>query len=295
MDSPGIYDGAAPSRPFIPAPVYHACRTRISRGQLWKLYKQSPAHLKAELDNPQPPTQAMLRGSALHTAVLEPDRFAIEYLVPTQDVLECDRRTKDGKARFSEWLAQAAAEARSPLGWDPHEEKFHRSDVAFVLEVARKLSADKTLARLFRDGQGQTEATYCWDEDLSKYRVRFDRVNKTKHGWVAIDLKSAADASPKAFQRALVDYGLHFQAGMYSDGFKACRDGEELRGFYFVVYETEPPYAHAFFRCAEDVVDAGRFEYRAAAGALRECVSSGEWPGYDSAGLQTLNLPGWYQ
>src|SRR6185503_6460101 len=264
-EQPGIYDGVA--RPFVPALAYHACRSRISRGQLWKLYKQSPAHLKEELDRPSPPTQAMLRGSALHTAVLEPDRFATEYLVPPQDVLECDRRTKDGRARFDDWLKHAKVEGRVPLGWDPHEERFNRADVGFVLEVAKKLSADKTLSRLFRDGQGQTEATYCWDEELARYRVRFDRVNKTRQGWVAVDLKSAADASPKAFQRALVDYGLHFQAGMYSDGFEACRD-EKLRGFYFVVYETEPPYAHAFFRCAEDVVDAGRFEYRAAAATL---------------------------
>lgn len=292
MDAPGIYDGI--SRPFVPAPAYHACRTRLSRGQLWTLYKKSAAHLKWELDNPTPPTQAMLRGSALHTAVLEPDRFALEYLVPDEDVLACDRRTKDGKARFNDWLEEAKSAARAPLGWDPHEEKFHREDVRAVVAIAKKLSADPALTRLFRDGEGRTEATYCWDEDVSKFRIRLDRVNKTRQGWVLVDLKSANDAGPKAFQRAVVDYGLHFQAGMYSDGFRACRD-EEPRGFYFVVYETEPPYAHAFYRAAEDVVDAGRFEYRAAAAALRECVESGKWPGYAENGIQTLNLPGWYQ
>jgi len=292
MENAGVYDGTA--LPFIPAPTYHACRSRISRGQLWTLHRKSPAHLKAELDNPKPPTQAMLRGSAMHTAVLEPARFLVEYLVPSDVVLACDRRTKDGRALFDEWLGRAKAEKRIPLGWDPEESRFYRDDVVTVLTVAEKLARDPALSRLLREGEGQTEATYCWDEDRSRFRIRFDRVNRTRAGWVAIDLKSSSDARLGAMQRSLVDYGLHFQAGMYSDGFKACRD-EELRGFYFLVYETEPPYAHAFFRSSEDVLEAGRFEYRAAVAALRLCQETDQWPGYESLGIQELGLPSWYK
>ncbi len=293
IDEPGVYD--AVTLPFVPALDYHACRTRISRGQLWTLHSKSPAHLKAELAEPKPPTAAMLRGSALHTAVLEPERFDREYALPPLEVLDSDRRTKDGRARFEAWLEAAKTEHRFPLGWDPVSGVFDRAGVRMVIEVARQLTADKQLARLFRDGDGMTEATYCWDEDRAKYRVRFDRLNKTKRGWVAIDLKGSADARLKGFQGQLVSHGLHFQAGMYADGFAACRDGDELRSFVFVVYETEPPYSHAFFRCAEDVLDCGKLEYRQAAGLLRQCILDDDWPGYETLGIQTLNMPGWYK
>lgn len=289
MNDPGIYDGK--DLPFVPATTYHAS-PRISRSQLWTLHSRSPAHLRSELDNPTPPTSAMLLGVALHTAILEPERFAKEYLVPSDEVLEADRRTKDGKVVFQAFLEAAATGGLVPLGWNAHASTFEREGVRSLQAISAGLAKDAALSRLLRDGEGSTEATYCWDEDRARYRVRFDRLNRTRQGWVAIDLKTTTDARPKPFQRTLVEHGLHFQAGMYADGFAALRD-DTLRSFVFVAIETSPPYAHAIYRCAEDAMDCGRFEYREAAGRLRACIEAGSWPGY-ADDVQTLNLPPWY-
>ena len=81
----------------MPAKQYHADQS-IGHSGIIKLLK-SPAHLREALDHPSPPTPAMAFGTAVHTHVLEPDRFFEEFAV----VEKFDRRTKEGKeaaARF---------------------------------------------------------------------------------------------------------------------------------------------------------------------------------------------------
>jgi hypothetical protein len=52
---------------------------------------KSPAHLKAQLENPTEPTKAMEFGTAVHCAVFEPARFILEYVCCPEGM---DRRTK---------------------------------------------------------------------------------------------------------------------------------------------------------------------------------------------------------
>jgi len=285
---PGIHDGK--SLPFVSATDYHSCTDRISRSQLWTLHSRSPAHLKAELDNPSPPTRAMLRGAALHTAILEPERFAASYCWLEDEI---DRRTKDGKARWADFKAKAAADGKEILGWDEAEGKFYRSDVDVVLSMQAKLAREPLLRSVLSQGRGACEATYCWDEETAKLRCRFDRLNLTSNGWVSIDLKGVSDARHSAFQRSIVTYGLHFQAAMYSDGFEALR-GEKLISWVYLAYETEPPYEFAFYVADNSILELGRELYRKALGDLLECQRSGVWPGFSARGLQSIGLPMWY-
>ena len=83
----------------MPATQYHAEKA-IGHSGIVKMLK-SPAHLREYLDHPHEPTPAMAFGTAVHTYVLEQDRFAEELVVAEK----FDRRTKEGKeaaARFEE-------------------------------------------------------------------------------------------------------------------------------------------------------------------------------------------------
>ena len=84
---------------LMPATQYHADRA-IGHSGIVKMLK-SPAHLREYLDHPHMPTPAMAFGTAVHTFVLEQERFADEFVVAEK----FDRRTKEGKeaaARFEE-------------------------------------------------------------------------------------------------------------------------------------------------------------------------------------------------
>lgn len=71
---------------------YHS-NSAVSKSTLCKM-AINPEYYKWCLDNPQPPTDDLIVGSAFHKLVLEPDDFDKEFAV----LPECNRRTKEGKA-----------------------------------------------------------------------------------------------------------------------------------------------------------------------------------------------------
>ena len=81
--------------------TYHA-RPELSNSMMTKLLK-SPAHLKFYLDHPEQrePTPAMILGTQVHTALLEPGEWT-QYARG----VEGDRRTKAVKAEHQKLLEQ---------------------------------------------------------------------------------------------------------------------------------------------------------------------------------------------
>ena len=87
---PGVYGG-------IGNEEYHK-GPGLSSSDL-KLLARSPLHYKTAKAIPPKETDAMRLGTAVHCAVLEPDRFEKEYAAAPEAI---DRRTKAGKAHWAE-------------------------------------------------------------------------------------------------------------------------------------------------------------------------------------------------
>ena len=83
---------------------YHASPV-CSASRLNRL-RRSPAHMRYDLENPEPPTQAMIVGSATHSAILEPDLFVKEW-----------GRLPDGDGR-SKAIKKAKADLVTQFGVD---------------------------------------------------------------------------------------------------------------------------------------------------------------------------------
>lgn len=77
---------------------YHANKA-VSKSDL-DLINRSPLHYINAVKNPKEQTESMLFGSVVHKLVLEPETFAAEYIAAPK----CDRRTKEGKARWQEFI-----------------------------------------------------------------------------------------------------------------------------------------------------------------------------------------------
>ena len=80
----------------IPAKEYHA--TKAVSQSLLKRLGQSPAKLRWHLDHPQDEKDSPAKrvGSAVHCALLEPEKFESSVVV----MPDVDRRTKAGKAAY---------------------------------------------------------------------------------------------------------------------------------------------------------------------------------------------------
>ncbi len=230
-------------------------------------------HRRPDREAPEP-TPSQKLGTAVHMAVLEPRRFEVLYL-PAPNV---DRRTKDGKADYAAYLER--------LG-DGIE--ISANDHATALRIAESVRKHPVGKKLLC-GAGMREVSVYWTDRETgvRCRMRPDFAPATES--VLVDLKSTGDASDRAFSRTAWNYGYQLTAAFYKDGWKAAT-GED-RDYVFAAWEKDEPHACAWYYAEDDMIEAGRAEYKRLLRIYADCLASGVWPGYPNQ-LQPLYLPSW--
>ena len=255
--------------PNMPIEEYHA-HTAISKSRLDDLHR-SPAHYREALLNPPEPTPAMKWGQAYHSLILQPDLFLDVYAVIPEDI---DRRTKEGKAIWQEFVAA-----------NPDKEHIDKPTMQTLQSMREVLLAHPYAARALTGGQA--EHSFFWSYQDVECRCRPDYINEG----VLWDLKTTVDARPEAFSRAVWNFRYHVQAPFYLDGYYTAT-GESPEAFVFVAQEKTPPYAVAVYQANEAIVDQGRREYRRDLEVYQECLATDTWPSYPTE-IQSILLPRW--
>jgi hypothetical protein len=85
------------------------------------------------------------------------------------------------------------------------------------------------------------------------------------------------------------------QAVHYLTGLEALYpipDGNPFRRFVFFVVESEPPYLCACYELDDNALEEGASKRKRYLKTWRECVETGEWPGYPP-GIDYASLPPW--
>lgn len=252
---------------------YHAA-AGIGNSGLGIIATRTPAHYQASLTAPRKETPAMVTGSRLHYALLQPHEYERRY-VPSP---RFDLRTNVGKAAKAEW--EAANKGKLPV--DPAEREQ-------ALRIRDALYADPIVRDLL--GAGIKERSVFARDPvtgvLTKCRPDSDQDTGPR---LLADLKSTENASPEDFMWSAYRYGYHRQAAFYMD---VCDWEGSLRSpdkFYFIAFEKEAPYGHIVYEATKPFLSRGRDAYRLALDTYAECMASGEWPCYPR-GVQGLDLP----
>ena len=124
---------------------------------------------------------------------------------------------------------------------------------------------------------GQPERTLIWQEDGNVWcRARLDWL---RHAAID-DYKTSASANPDAWSLTLFSMGFDIQAAWYLRGLKAVTGAEAT--FRFAVQETYPPYALSVVGLGPDALMLAEKKCLYALETWRECLRTGEWPGYPS-------------
>lgn len=260
--------------PGITDDTYHGDTTTISSSGLRTLIDRSPAHYRAEQSRPKTETPALLLGRAIHARVLEPETFTERFAVAPV----CDRRTKEGKAI---WTAH--------LELHPDATTITAADSEVIEGIARAIEAHPIARSAIEGAQAELSGYYVDPETGVRCRIRPDAL-RADIG-VIVDLKSALDASPRAFERVMHQRGYHVQASMYAAGYHAIT-GEALTDFLIVAVEKAPPYAIGVYRISDAALMVGRATYRDALRLYAECLAADRWPGYSDR-IEALTLPTW--
>lgn len=254
-----------------------------ANASILNLFSKSPAHARYDiLHGGKKRTPSLDLGYLLHVAVLEPKRFETDTVVPPN----LNMRTKVGKATW----AQFEAEHAGKLLVDGDMMSKVKAMTASVME-------HETAAEFFSENPGQNEVSIVWDDVKLGIRckARIDRIGSIGEWPIIGDLKSARDASRRQFERAIYSYGYHVAAAHYLAGLETLYpvpSGNPFRRFVFFVVESEPPYCCAVYELDDAALDEGELVRRRYLKQWRECVESGNWPGYPS-GIDYAGLPAW--
>lgn len=213
---------------------------------------------------PRVETPAMVAGSAIHSAILEPDLFVSEHAVAP----DVDRRTKGGKEEYSDFLRTVGS--RTILTATQYEIAIASRDAVYKHPVASKLMRG-----------GMSEQTYfAIDEDtgaLIKCRVDY----LLRHSAMVIDVKSTEDASDDAFERSIVNYRYYVQDPWYRHVIESAGE-EPIKTWLFMAIEKTRPFAINFFHLDDDARAHGMRTARRNLGTILRCRESGNWPDYST-------------
>ena len=252
---------------------YHRLKA-VSPSQI-KVLGRSPLHyfdqFLAEDREKREPTPAMLMGTALHTAVLEPELWDSTIAVPPQSF---DRRTKAGR----ELAAEFERESAGKIVLSPED----AYEVLRMADAVRKHPA----AGFILDLPGKREASYTWTDEATRLEC------KTRPDWhsedcrIVVDVKTCRDASRAEFAKAIANLDYHVQAA-----WNVSAIGAEQ--FITIAVENTRPYAVAVYPASGALIAAGMRRVEAAMTLLAECHASGRWPGYGELVQEPIELPGW--
>lgn len=260
--------------PGLPLIAYHQMKA-VSPSQI-KTLGRSPLHyydkfLAPDKERPEP-TIHMLVGSALHMAILEPDRFPSEVVTPP----DINRRTNAGKAEWFEW--EAANVDKIVLPQDDYDRVLRMADAVCSHPAAATILEQEAIC----------EASYTWTNtdygiDIP-CKVRPDLHTADRR--IVVDVKTTQDARREAIARQCSNLDYHVQAAWNLDALGA-------EAFLILAVESTRPYAVAVYPLAATLLDAGRRRIDKGLALLAECKRTGVWPGYGDTLLEPLELPRW--
>ncbi|QWT24968.1 PD-(D/E)XK nuclease-like domain-containing protein [Subtercola sp. PAMC28395] len=248
---------------------YHARPELSSTQARWLL--DTPATYRHNKDNPQPHKVAFDLGTAVHTKVLGVGSNVLicpdDHLTPAGAI--------SSKAATAAWLDEQRSNGLIVIG---------RQQAASVDAMAEAVLAHSG-ARALLESIGGREVSMFAEIDGVPMRARFDVYD----GRSAADLKSARNASPGGFNKAVGNFGYHVQDRWYSEAHTAIT-GTELDVFKFIVVEPTAPYLVGFYDLDFMWEDDAKKKVSRARELYLQCTETGEWPGYPS---MTLTPPTW--
>lgn len=299
--SPGIY-----TRHQLSNEDYHAGDGLSS--SLIKEVSRSLAHAKALIEGPPKESKALLDGSLIHSAILEPDVYERDYILALNpaDYPHAYRTMDQMKAALKEAglkvtgkkedlvarLKQAHPEA---LFWDELVKGSMKGrtiiteDQAAMSEGIRQAVAHHPVARnIFKSGHSEQSHVWIDPKTGEKCKCRFDHIRPDlKTGF---DVKSTTDARQHAVIRDIVKYQYHVSAAWYLEG--AAQTGIEIDSFAWIFIEKDPPYGIGLYLASEAMIEEGDAIARRNLEALSEAKQMGLWPGYDTD-FNVVDLPKW--
>lgn len=268
----------------IPGDLYHSVELcpehSISASGLKLIEDKSPAHYWAQSHHnpkakPRESKPHFAIGHLLHDVLLYKGMIPADYhIVP------------DGfsRAHHNKWVDEidgydeAVAAGKNIL---------KQSEFNMVCDMAESADRHELAGALLTAGEPEMTLA-CQDPVTGRWmRARPDILPTTME--IIPDVKTAADASPRGFERHATNFGYFQSAAHYLDVLDILY-GEQKRRFVLIVIEKEPPYLVTIYHLDDGDIHYGRMLNRRALNLFDQCLKTGEWQGYSRPDQPILPL-----
>ena len=233
-----------------------------------KAFSNSPAHFVAYKNKLQHQTPAMRFGTAVHSATLEPEKFAEDY-----KVLEVRRGTKAFKELEENnpnvtWLTQSEQDEINKL-----------KEAVLSHDIASKLLKDCT----------------AYEQELKgsigglTFRGFADGVSSS----YVVDLKTTQKGAPRDFTNDAYRQKYHMQGYIYTKLLSKLL-GRDINEHWLITVEKNSPYIVTCYKLTKEYLNDGKAELERLLEDFKKW--NGEPIGYDknsNFGYFDLDVPSW--
>lgn len=234
---------------------------------------KSPLHYKHAIENPSEDTTGRLKGRGTHTAVLEIERFMLDYAC---------YKGEPGKKPI-----------RRGKHWDAFKEMHDEENILKIdeyehcIRAASAVKKHPVAARVLADSKKEVTVTWTDPDTGIACKARLDIL----HDELGIyDLKGVRSADLSALAQEVARQRYHCQLAFYQEGVKRAM-GVTLP-VHIIGVENTAPHDVVVATLTDDDVYAGWETVRGLLDKVASCRASGKWPGRYAEG-QTLHLPQW--
>lgn len=247
-----------------------------------KHYLRSPAHYKEALSQPQADTDALIFGRAVHTYILEREKFNEQWQVI--DYRERPEKDKTmASAKNKAWKAEIMTQ-----GCVVDSEQ-----MLDIMGMSMTLNLNAAFRKLV--AFCNKEQTLEWKDPETGIlcKARTDMSESVKTGTI-LDLKTCQDASYSKFRKTLFDYHYYLQMAHYANGLEAVTGRPHERQI-IVAIEKDSPYGFGIYQLDEMTMNFARAVCNKIYRLHAECLEKNHWPGYESvsdseAGITQIGL-----
>ena len=217
--------------------------------------------------NPGKDSKPLALGRGIHSAVLEPDKFAEEYVV---------WGTRRAGKKWEEFVAL-----------NPGKEIINRTEFETIARCAESVRRHPVAGAYLNEGVA--EQAVFWTHEPTGLECK-SLIDWNRDG-LLLDLKSARDVSKRGFGNSASSYDYFAQLSFYAQALKSV-DGRD-RKVAIVAVETSSPFDVVAYTIADEWLELGRRRYESWLEKLAECIESDCWPGVSDSEVP-LAPADWY-
>lgn len=216
---------------------------------------------------------ALRFGRAAHALLLGDEDFDAGF------ALRPEAFTSYNTKAAREWRDETIKGGRSPIT---------PTELEHIVAMSKALAAAGVRDTMM---DGTPEASLIWQDKTGVWLK--SRMDMLPNSGDMADLKTTADASKRACERAITNHGYHMQVALGVMGMEQVLGRRPPEGGCFLIFvKKAPPYTVNIVPISEDAIYWGKAQIRRAINTFADCLESGQWPN-DNPGFAEYELPKW--